>query len=157
MIAGQAPERWDSPESTVVWHIGEARTEEGRERVLRGAQAWATREREPITRAMRHGNRKGTPFWTFSQRAAEQLEPDADGPWLSRYAWWNLHPIGWQDRHGTPTGGLHAAQTPYVAELFWGLPRSSRSSACFWSRARTGGRTSASCSGSTGSRRGPCR
>jgi hypothetical protein len=100
MIAGQALERWDSPESTAVWPIGAARTPDGRERVLRGTQAWATREREPI---------------------AEQLEPGAGGPWLSRYAWWNLYPIGWQDRHGTPTGDLHAAQTPYVADLFWAV------------------------------------
>ncbi len=121
MIAGQALERWDAPESTAVWPIGEARTPDGRERVLRGTQAWATREREPISEAMRHGNRKGTPFWTFSERAAEQLEPGAGGPWLSRYAWWNLYPIGWQDRHGTPTGDLHAAQTPFVADLFWAV------------------------------------
>lgn len=121
MIAGQALERWDSPESTAVWRVGEAGTAAGRERVLHGTQAWATREPEPISEAMRHGNRKGTPFWTFSRRAAEQLEPSAGGLWLSRYAWWNVYPLGWQDRHGTPTGVLHAAQTPFVSDLFWAV------------------------------------
>ena len=70
---------------------------------------------------MRHGNRRGTPFWGFSQRAVELLEPGAGGPWLSRYAWWNVYPLGWQDRHGTPTGDLHATQTPFVADLFWAV------------------------------------
>ena len=121
MIAGQALERWDDPQSTAVWPVGDAITAEGRDRILRGTQAWATREREPITEVMRHGNRKGTPFWAFSQRVAEALEPTAGGPWLSRYAWWNVYPVGWQDRHGTPTGDLHAAQTPYVADLFWAV------------------------------------
>lgn len=121
MIAGEALERWDSPESTAVWRVDDTRTAEGRERALRGTQAWATREREPISEAMRHGNRRGTPFWGLSQRAAELLEPRAGGPWLSRYAWWNVYPLGWQDRHGTPTGELHDVQTPFVADLFWAV------------------------------------
>ena len=121
MIAGQSLERWDSPQTTATWRVDEARTAEGRDRILRGTQAWATREREPISEAMRHGNRRGTPFWGFSQRAAELLEPAVGGPWLSRYAWWNVYPLGWQERHGTPTGELHAAQTPFVADLFWAV------------------------------------
>lgn len=121
MIAGQALERWDSPATTATWRVDEARTAEGRERILYGTQAWATREREPISEVMRHGNRRGTPFWGFSQRAAELLRPTAGGPWLSRYAWWNVYPLGWQDRHGTPTGDLHAVQSPFVADLFWAV------------------------------------
>lgn len=121
MIAGQALERWDNAESTAIWSVADATTEEGRQRVLNGTRAWATREPEPISEVMRYANRRGSPFWKFSERAVEQLEPDAGGPWFSRFAWWNLYPIGWQDRHGTPTGDLHSAQTPFVTELFWAV------------------------------------
>lgn len=121
MIAGQALDRWDSPESTAVWPIAATMTPEGRDRALRATQAWATREPEPISEPMRYSNRTGTPFWAFCGNMAEMLEPAARGPWLSRFAWWNVYPLGWQDRQGTPTGELHAAQTPYVADLFWAV------------------------------------
>ena len=75
MVAGQALDRWDSPESTAARLIAATTTAEGCDRALRATLAWATREREPISEPRRYGNRRGTPFWALCQNAAELLEP----------------------------------------------------------------------------------
>jgi hypothetical protein len=49
------------------------------------------------------------------------LEPDGEGVWYSRYAWWNVYPLGWDDPDRGPDGALKEAQTPLVGELFWAV------------------------------------
>lgn len=46
-------------------------------------------------------------------------EPDLTGPWLSRYAWWNVFPLAWE--RGSASGLLKQLQAPFVSELFWSV------------------------------------
>ena len=57
----------------------------------------------------------------MSRRLVPVLEPEADGVWYSRYAWWNVYPLGWDDPDRGPDGALKEVQTPLVGELFWAV------------------------------------
>src|SRR5688572_23920477 len=76
MIAGQALDGWDAEDTPARWRLEEARRPEDRERLLRGAQAWARNRAEPIEEVVHRGNRRGKPFWGFSRRIVPMLEPD---------------------------------------------------------------------------------
>lgn len=119
IIAGQALDGWDAPVTPARWQLEEARQPFDRERLLRGTQAWAAEREEPITEVLRWGHRRGAPFWGFARRVVPLLEPDAGGEWFSRYAWWNVYPLGWG--RGSPTGLLKELQRPHVGELFWAV------------------------------------
>lgn len=121
MIAGQALKGWDAETTPARWRLEEATDPAERARLLRGAQRWANAGPEPISEVLRWGHRRRAPFWGFSQRIVPMLEPDLDGPWFSRYCWWNVYPLGWDDFDGSPTGLLKDLQTPLVGELFWAV------------------------------------
>lgn len=121
VIVGQALQGWDAPDSTARWHASDASTAEGRERVLAGTIGWAAHRDEPIYEVARFGHRMGAPFWQISKAVATALEPAAPGSWLSRYAWWNVYPLGWEEPDEGPTGALLAMQKPHARELFWSV------------------------------------
>lgn len=119
IIAGQALDGWDATETPARWTLEDARRPEDRDRLLGGAQDWASARDEPILEVLRWGHRRGAPFWGFARRVVPLLEPDAGGEWYSRYAWWNIYPLGWG--RGSPSGLLKDAQRPHVGELFWAV------------------------------------
>ncbi len=85
------------------------------------------------------------------------LEPELDGAWHSRYAWWNVYPPGWDDVDGSPTGLLKELQTPFVGELFWAVAKESGRRGSCSCPGRIGGRRSASSWGSRISALAPSR
>lgn len=46
------------------------------------------------------------------------LEPDAGGPWYSRFAWANVYPLAPDEPRDSPRGPLKEAQDPFVGGLF---------------------------------------
>jgi hypothetical protein len=70
---------------------------------------------------MRYAKRRRAPFWGLSKRIAPLLEPGIDGAWHTRYAWWNVYPLGWDNPSGSPTGLLKELQRPHVCRLFWAV------------------------------------
>lgn len=121
VVVGQALMGWDADETPARWRSADARTAEGRERLLAGTQAWACGREEPMTEVLRWGHRARSPFWGLSKRLVPMLEPDTDSPWFARYAWWNVYPLGWDERDESPTGLLKEVQTPFVSRLFWSV------------------------------------
>jgi hypothetical protein len=119
IIAGQALDGWDAAVTPARWALEEARNPVERDRLLGGTQDWANARDEPIAEVLRWGHRRRAPFWGFARRVVPLLEPDAGGDWYSRYAWWNVYPLGWG--RGSPTGPLKAVQRPHVGELFWAV------------------------------------
>lgn len=124
VIAGQALMGWDADKTPARWRACEAATAEGRERLLAGAKAWASGRDEPMGEVLRWGHRSRSPFWGLSRRVIERLEPQGSGPWFSRYCWWNVYPLGWDDHDESPTGVLKDVQTPIVGDLFWAVMES---------------------------------
>lgn len=119
VIAGQALDGWDAAMTPARWTLDAARDPHHRDRLLRGAQEWATARDEPISEVLRWGHRRGAPFWGFARRVVPLLEPDAGGEWYARYCWWNVFPLGWG--RGSPSGLLKDLQRPHVGELFWAV------------------------------------
>lgn len=119
MIAGQALDGWDAEATPARRALDGLRDEPGRNELLRGAQEWARHLPEPIYEVVQRGNRRGKPFWDFSRRVVPRFEPEGQGPWYSRYAWWNVYPVA--PRRGSPTGLLKEAQRPFVGDLFWAV------------------------------------
>jgi hypothetical protein len=121
VVVGQALQGWDAAETPARWTAAEASTPEGRQYLLKGAREWAKTRPEPIWEVVRWGHRSGSPFWSVSRRLVPVLEPDRAGVWYSRYAWWNVYPLGWDEPDKGPDGALKAVQTPLVGELFWAV------------------------------------
>ena len=122
VIVGQALDGWDAEETPARWRATAARTPEGREAILSGVQKWATCRAEPMSEVLRWGHRRRSPFWGLSKRLVPMIEPCVDdGEWPSRYAWWNVYPLGWESPTEGPTGLLKDLQTPFVKELFWAV------------------------------------
>lgn len=117
LVVGQALAGWDDPTSA-LWTPDAVVTEQGRQAILEGTQAWARSRSEPMTVPLR--TRGHSPFWSLSGRTVRLLEPDGPRDWYSRYAWWNLFPLGWGDSNSSPWfDGLWDAQFPHLGELFW--------------------------------------
>lgn len=121
VVAGQALQGWDAAGTPARWTAAEATTVAGRQALLDGTREWARSRPEPISEVVRWGHRSGSPFWSVSRRLVPALEPDGGGVWYSRYAWWNVYPLGWDDPDRGPDGALKAVQTPLVGELFWAV------------------------------------
>ena len=121
MVAGQALQGWDAEETPARWTAAEATTPEGRQKLLNGTREWARARDEPLWEVVRWGHRSGSPFWSVSRRLVPVLEPEREGVWYSRYAWWNVYPLGWDDPDMGPDGALKQVQTPLVGELFWAV------------------------------------
>ena len=121
VVVGQALQGWDAAETPARWTAADASTTDDRRRLLEGAQVWATARPEPLSEVLRWGHRSGSPFWSVSRRLVPVLEPDRAGVWYSRYAWWNVYPLGWDDPDSGPDGALKTVQTPFVGELFWAV------------------------------------
>lgn len=120
LIVGQALAGWDDKSSTALWTPADVASPEGRMSVLKSTQSWAAARAEPIAEPLR--TRGGKPFWSVSRRVVQALEPEGDGPWYSRYAWWNLFPLGWGDTNQSPWfDALWDAQVPHLKDLFWGV------------------------------------
>ena len=118
LVIGQALAGWDDRSSSALWTPDAAATQQGRRAILEGTRAWAVSRSEPMTVPLR--TRAHSPFWSLSSRTVRLLEPDGPSPWYSRYAWWNLFPLGWGDTNRSPWfDGLWAAQYPHLRELFW--------------------------------------
>jgi len=121
VVVGQALQGWDASETPARWTAAEARTVASRQALLDGTREWARSRPEPMWEVLRWGHRSGSPFWSVSRRLVPALEPDSGGAWYSRYAWWNVYPLGWDDPDRGPDGALKAVQTPLVGELFWAV------------------------------------
>jgi hypothetical protein len=121
VVVGQALQGWDAAETPARWTASQATTPEGRQTLLDGTRAWARSRPEPMWEVLRWGHRSGSPFWSVSRRLVPALEPDLGGVWYSRYAWWNVYPLGWDDPDRGPDGALKTVQTPFVGELFWAV------------------------------------
>lgn len=121
VVAGQALQGWDAEETPARWTAAEATTPEGRQKLLNGTRDWARARDEPLWEVVRWGHRSGSPFWSVSRRLVPVLEPERNGVWYSRYAWWNVYPLGWDDPDMGPDGALKQVQTPLVGELFWAV------------------------------------
>lgn len=121
VVVGQALQGWDASETPARWTASEATTIEGRQSLLDGTREWARSRPEPMLEVVRWGHRSGSPFWSVSRRLVPALEPDLGGVWYSRYAWWNVYPLGWDDPDRGPDGALKAVQTPLVGDLFWAV------------------------------------
>jgi hypothetical protein len=118
VVVGQALAGWDDPRSPALWTPGDVGSKPGRHSVLAATQVWGARTgASPLTEPLR--TRSGSPFWTLSKRVVAALEPDGRSPWYSRYAWWNLFPLGWGDKNQSSGGALWMAQVRHVPELFW--------------------------------------
>jgi hypothetical protein len=128
LIVGQALAGWDDKTSPALWPVVRACTPSGRLDLLEATRAWARRQPEPMWEVLRHGKRAGSAFWTLSEHVVLALDPNGDGPWYSRHAWWNLFPLGWGDTEAGPVPGdaLWEAQLPHVATLFRALARPGR-------------------------------
>jgi hypothetical protein len=120
LVAAQGLDGWDAEVSSGRWRVEEARLPADREHLFRGAQRWARSRPEPISEPMlSSAKRRRAPFWGFSKRLALLTEPDLPGPWLARYAWWNVFPLAWE--RGSASGILKELQAPLVADLFWAV------------------------------------
>jgi len=117
VVVGQALQGWDASETPARWTAAEATTVASRQALLDGTREWARSRPEPMWEVLRWGHRSGSPFWSVSRRLVPALEPDSGGAWYSRYAWWNVYPLGWDDPDRGPDGALKAVQTPLVGEL----------------------------------------
>lgn len=115
-LLGQALQGWDPEECSARWQAAEATSEEGRRRILAGTRAWHAEAPEPIATVLEVGKRARSTFWLFSRALVEALAP-GDEPWVARYAWGNLYPVGWDRPGDSPSGALREAQDPYVGEL----------------------------------------
>ena len=116
-VLGQALDGWDPDECGARWHATEARTPEGRARIITGTRAWHADAPEPIAPVLEVGKRRGSTYWLFTRRLVEQLVPGAEVPWYGRYAWGNLYPLGLDRPKGYPTGALKEAQDEHVVAL----------------------------------------
>lgn len=116
IVVGQALDGWDAETTTARWRVEDMRDPDGRDALLRGAQSWAAVRAEPMYEVVHRGNRRGKPFWDLSRRVVPILEPELDGVWYARYAWWNVFPLAWG--RGSPSGLLKELQRPFIAELF---------------------------------------
>lgn len=117
-VVGQALQGWDATNTPARFVARDVRSQAGRERTLRGIREWARSRPEPMLEVVSRGHRAGSPFWTVSRHFVDALEP-GDGEWFSRYAWWNIYPLGWDEPDSAPTGALKQAQIPFVHDLFW--------------------------------------
>lgn len=117
LIVGQALAGWDDKATPALWTPAAVESADGRDEVLAATRGWATARREPISEPLR--TRSHSSFWSLSKRTVLALEPDGDGPWFSRSAWWNLFPLGWGDTNRSPDGALWMAQVRDVPALFW--------------------------------------
>lgn len=115
-LLGQALHGWDPDECSARWFAAEASSAEGRDRILGGTRAWHTDALEPIATVLEVPKRARSTFWLFSKTLVETLVP-GDQPWVARYAWGNLYPVGWDKPGDSPWGALKEAQDPYVGEL----------------------------------------
>lgn len=116
-LLGQALQGWDPEECGARWHATEAQTSAGRRRILAGTRAWHTEAEEPIATVLEVPKRARSTFWLFSRTLVETLVPDPERPWVSRYAWGNLYPVGWDRPGDSPWGALKEAQDPFVGDL----------------------------------------
>ena len=116
-LLGQALDGWDPDECSARWRAPEARTPEGRARIIAGTRAWHADVPEPIAPVLEIGKRRGSTYWLFTRALVEQLAPGDEAPWYGRYAWGNLYPLGHDRPKGYPTGALKEAQDEHVAAL----------------------------------------
>lgn len=116
-LLGQALQGWDPQACSARWSATEAGTPAGRERILAGTRAWHADAPEPIATVLEVPKRARSTFWLFSRTLVETLAPDSDRPWVSRYAWGNLYPVGWDNPGDSPWGPLKEAQDPFVGDL----------------------------------------
>jgi hypothetical protein len=116
-LLGQALQGWDPEECSARWQATEACTAKGRARILSGTRAWHADAPEPIATVLEVGKRARSTFWLFSKTLVETLVPDSESPWVSRYAWGNLYPVGWDKPGDSPWGALKEAQDPFVGDL----------------------------------------
>lgn len=116
-VLGQALDGWDPDTCSARWHASEARTPEGRARVLEGTRAWQAEAPEPIAPVLEVGKRRGSTYWLFTRALIDQLVRDDQAPWYGRYAWGNLYPLGHDRPKGYPTGALKESQDAHVAGI----------------------------------------
>jgi len=116
-LLGQALQGWDPEECSARWQAAEARTAEGRARILAGTRTWHAESPEPIATVLEVAKRARSTFWLFSRTLVDAVVPDAEHPWFARYAWGNLYPVGWDRPGDSPWGALKEAQDPIVGEL----------------------------------------
>jgi hypothetical protein len=112
VIVGQALRGWADE-----WQASEARTVEGRHRIIATTRAQNTDRPDPLDWVPSHPKVKNSPFWTFSRHLTDELEPDPVVPWYARYAWVNLYPVAPLAPPGNPTGPLWEAQEHHVGAL----------------------------------------
>ncbi len=117
LLVGQALAGWDDKATAPLWSPDACATQEGRGAVLEHTRAYATSEDEHIKIPLR--SRSHSPFWSLSKRVVELLEPSTTASWFSRYAWWNLFPLGWGRTNRSPWyDALWNAQAPHLRRLF---------------------------------------
>lgn len=118
LVVGQALAGWDDKTSSALWTAALAQTGDGRQTIVEGTRDYATAPPEPMTVPLR--TRAHSPFWSLSRRTVQLLEPNGPGDWYSRFAWWNLFPLGWGDTNRSPWfDPLWDAQLPHIGRLFW--------------------------------------
>jgi hypothetical protein len=76
VIVGQALRGWRDD-----WQASEARTAEGRQRVLAMTRARNADRPEPLDWVPSHPKVRNSPFWAFARHLVEELEPDTRVPW----------------------------------------------------------------------------
>jgi len=116
-LLGKALQGWDPHECSARWQAADATTVAGRSRILDGTRAWHTDASEPIATVLDVQKRARSTFWLFSRTLVETLVPDFGSRWVSRYAWGNLYPVGWDKPGDSPWGALKEAQDPFVGDL----------------------------------------
>jgi hypothetical protein len=112
VIVGQALRGWPDD-----WQASEARTAQGRQRVLAMTRARNADHPDPLDWVPSHPKVRNSPFWAFSRHLVDQLEPDPSVPWYARYAWVNLYPVAPESPPDNPGGPLKEAQQPFVGAL----------------------------------------
>jgi len=111
VIVGQALRGWPDE-----WRASDARTPEGRNRILSATRA-RPRRAEPLDWVPSQRAVRNSPFWGFARHHVGELEPDASVPWYARFAWVNLYPVAPEAPPDNPSGPLKEAQEPHVGEL----------------------------------------
>jgi len=112
VIVGQALRGWPDD-----WQAAEARTAEGRQRILAMTRARNADRPDPLDWVPSHPKVRNSPFWAFCRHLVDELEPDPGVNWYARYAWVNLSPVAPEAPPDNPGGPLKEAQEPFVGAL----------------------------------------